>query len=154
MTMVGVSAALVALLGGAVLAFSPAPVSATAVAGFTVAAPDGSSAVEEVKQRKRSHRSRRHSRRYDRHRHGHRYSYRRPGFDFYYGGYYYDSPWWIGPGIGIGVTVPVYPTVPQLHLPPAHIQWCSRYRTYDPVTDTYVPRIGVRARCQSPFVTW
>ena len=37
MTKVGVSAALVALLGGAMLAFSPAPVSATAVAGFTVA---------------------------------------------------------------------------------------------------------------------
>jgi len=154
MTKVGVSAAVMALLGGAVLAFSPAPVSATALAGFTVVAPDGSSAVEEVKHRKRSHRTRRHSPRYDRHRHGHRYRDRRPGFDYLYGGYYYASPWWIGPGVGIGVTVPVYPAVPQLHLPPAHIQWCSRYRTYDPVTDTYVPRIGVRARCHSPYVTW
>lgn len=152
MKKVGVSAAAVAMLGAATAAFLPAPVSAAAMASFTVAAPHGSSAVEEVKYRKGSHR--RHSRRYDRHRHGHRYRYRRPGFDYFHGGYYYSSPWWIGTGIGIGITVPVYPAVPQRHLPAAHIQWCSRYRTYDPVTDTYVPRIGVRARCHSPYVTW
>jgi len=154
MKTVGVSATAVALLGGAMLLFSPASVSATALPGFALAAPVDASMVEEVRKHKRSNRSRRHSRRYDRHRHGSRYSYRRPGFDYFYDGYYYASPWWVGPGFGIGVTVPVYPTVPQVYLPPAHIQWCSRYRTYDPLTDTYVPRIGVRARCQSPYVTW
>src|SRR3978361_2376734 len=33
-----------------------------------------------------------------------------------------------------------------------HIEWCSeRYRSYDPSTDTYVPRAGVTARCVSPY---
>jgi hypothetical protein len=33
-----------------------------------------------------------------------------------------------------------------------HVQWCSaRYRTYRAFDDTYVPRIGVRARCNSPY---
>jgi hypothetical protein len=148
MKKVGVSAAVVVLLGGAMLVFAPAPVSATALTGFAFAAPGETTIAEEVKHRKRSYRSRR----YDRHRHGGRYRYRRPGFDFYYGGYYYANPWWLGPGIGL--TVPVYPA-PGLHLPAAHVQWCiNRYRTYDPATDTYVPRIGVRARCRSPYVTW
>ncbi|MCJ8519057.1 hypothetical protein ABID21_001971 [Pseudorhizobium tarimense] len=33
-----------------------------------------------------------------------------------------------------------------------HVQWCSeRYRTYRASDDTYVPRVGVRARCNSPY---
>lgn len=139
-----------AVIGGAMVLFVPSPASAAALPGLAGAAPLDATVVEEV----RSHRRRHDSRRYDRHRHGGRYSYRRPGFDYFYGGYYYATPWWTGPSIGFGVTVPVYPVAPQLHLPAAHIQWCSRYRTYDPATDTYFPQIGVRARCNSPFVTW
>ena len=34
----------------------------------------------------------------------------------------------------------------------AHVDWCyDRYRTYRESDDTYVPRAGVRARCNSPY---
>ncbi|MFN7025745.1 MAG: BA14K family protein [Pseudorhizobium sp.] len=36
--------------------------------------------------------------------------------------------------------------------PNQHIQWCmDRYRSYRPSDDTYVPRAGVRAYCNSPY---
>jgi len=37
---------------------------------------------------------------YDSHRYGPRYRYRRAGYGYYYGGYYYARPWW---GVGVGV---------------------------------------------------
>jgi hypothetical protein len=147
MRKLGVPAAAAALIGGVMLLFAPAPASAMALPGPALMAPGETAMVEEV-QRRRGERSRR----YDRRRHGSRHRHRRPGFHYYYGGYYYAHPWWLAPGIG--VTVPVYPA-PGLHLPAAHVQWCmNRYRTYDPATDTYVPRVGVRARCISPYVRW
>jgi hypothetical protein len=149
----GVFAAAAAMIGGAVFLFAPVPASATAMSGFAAAATVDAAMAEEVRHT-RGHRSsrHRHSRRYDRHRHGSRYSYRRPGFTYHYGGYYYANPWWLAPGVGIGVTVPVYPA-PGVHVPSGHVQWCiNRYRSYDPRTDTYVPRIGVRARCISPYL--
>ena len=34
----------------------------------------------------------------------------------------------------------------------AHVQWCyDRYQTYRASDNTYVPRVGVRAYCNSPF---
>lgn len=34
----------------------------------------------------------------------------------------------------------------------AHVQWCyDRYRTYRASDNTYVPRVGQRAYCNSPF---
>ncbi|WP_457583599.1 BA14K family protein [Ensifer canadensis] len=34
----------------------------------------------------------------------------------------------------------------------AHVDWClSRYRSYRPYDNTYVPRAGVRAQCMSPY---
>lgn len=33
-----------------------------------------------------------------------------------------------------------------------HVQWCTaRYRTYRAYDNTYVPRVGVRAQCRSPY---
>lgn len=33
-----------------------------------------------------------------------------------------------------------------------HVQWClDHYRTYRPSDNSYVPRIGVRAQCHSPY---
>jgi hypothetical protein len=147
----GVYAAAAAMIGGAVVLFAPAPAAATVVSGAAAAATVETAAVAEEVRHRRDHRSSRHrSWRYDRHRHGHRYSHRRPGFTYYYGGYYYANPWWVGPSVGFGVTVPVYPA-PSVNMS-AHVQWCmNRYRSYDPHTDTYVPRIGVRARCNSPY---
>ena len=146
----GVYAAAAAMIGGAVVLFAPAPAAATVVSGAAAAATVETTLAEEVRHR-RDHRSSRHrSWRYDRHRHGHRYSHRRPGFTYHYGGYYYANPWWLGPSVGFGVTVPVYPA-PSVGMS-AHVEWCiNRYRSYDPHTDTYVPRVGVRARCNSPY---
>ncbi len=34
----------------------------------------------------------------------------------------------------------------------SHEQWCAnRYRTYRVSDNTYVPRVGVRAYCNSPY---
>lgn len=155
------------VIGGAMLLSGTAPASAVTLPGAAVAVPAESAMVEEVNShggrlaRRGDHRrySRRDGRRhYDRHRHGPRYSYRRPGFRHYYGGHYYSSPWWSGPSIGFGITIPGV----ALGLgggygggyggSSAHVQWClNRYRTYDPGTDTYIPRVGERAYCNSPY---
>jgi len=40
----------------------------------------------------------------------------------------------------------------QAGVNPRHYEWCSsRYRTYRASDNTYVPRAGVRAACQSPY---
>lgn len=150
------------VLGGAMLLSGAAPASAVTLPSAAVNAPAGAGMVEEVQRGERRARrddDRRYSRRdgrrdYDRDRHGPRYSYRRPGFQHYYGGHYYSSPWWTGPSIGFGITVPGV----ALGLgggyggQSAHVQWClNRYRTYDPGSDTYIPRVGERAYCNSPY---
>ena len=36
-----------------------------------------------------------------------------------------------------------------------HVRWCmSNYRTYNPHTDTYHPKVGVTAVCVSPWWTY
>ena len=143
------------VIGGAMLLSGTAPASAVSLPSLTLAAPAETQIVEQVQRRGERRYSRRDGRRhYDRHRHGPRYSYRRPGFSHYYGGYYYGSPWWTGPSIGFGLTVPGV----TLGLGSgyggrsAHVQWClNRYRTYDPGSDTYIPRVGERAYCNSPY---
>ena len=143
------------VIGGAMLLSGTAPASAVSLPSMAVTAPAEAAMVEEVQRRGDRRYSRRDGRRdYNRHRHGSRYSYRRPGFNHYYGGYYYSSPWWNGPGIGFGITLPGV----ALGLgggyggSSAHTQWClNRYRTYDPGSDTYIPRVGERAYCNSPY---
>jgi len=142
------------VIGGAMLLSGTAPASAVSLPSMAVTAPAEAAMVEEVHRRGDRRYSRRDARRYDRRRHGPRYSYRRPGFRHYYGGYYYSSPWWSGPSIGFGITLPGV----ALGLggsyggSSAHAQWClNRYRTYDPSTDTYIPRVGERAYCNSPY---
>ncbi len=143
------------VIGGAMLLSGTAPVSAVTLPSAAVTAPAEAGMVEEVHRRgeRRVRRGDR-VRRYDRRRHGPRYSYRRPGFNHYYSGYYYGSPWWVGPSIGFGITLPGV----TLGLGggyggrSAHVQWClNRYRTYDPSTDTYIPRVGQRAYCNSSY---
>ncbi|KQV40012.1 MULTISPECIES: BA14K family protein [unclassified Rhizobium] len=42
--------------------------------------------------------------------------------------------------------------VAQFHLPPTHVDWCSsRYRSYDPATNTYRSFSGQVRRCTSPY---
>ncbi len=140
------------VIGGAMLLSGTAPVSAVTLPSAAVTAPAEAGMIEEVHRRYSRRDGRRH---YDRRRHGPRYSYRRPGFRHYYGGHYYSSPWWTGPSIGFGITLPGV----TLGLggggyggSSGHVQWClNRYRTYDPSTDTYSPRVGERAYCNSPY---
>jgi hypothetical protein len=132
-----------ALIGGAMLLSGTAPASAVPVSSPAFSAPAEAGLVEKVHRR-----SHHHSHRYDRHRHGPRYSYRRPGFYYPYGGYYYSSPWWIGPSVGFGITVPYVGSGSGS----AHVQWClDRYRSYDPSSDTFMGYDGYRHRCNSPF---
>jgi hypothetical protein len=154
MLKIGVSALAAGVVAGVMLLLAPAPASAVTMPGTASAALADAAMVGKVGSH-RSYRSRgrERARSYDRRYHGSRYRYRRPGFTFHYGGYYYAHPWWLGPSIGLGVTVPVAPAYPPVYpAMSAHVQWClNRFRTYDVRTDTYVPRIGVRARCHSPY---
>ncbi|MFO1090761.1 MAG: hypothetical protein U1E46_14415 [Hyphomicrobiales bacterium] len=43
---------------------------------------------------------------WDQHRDGPRYRYRNGPYRHYYHGYYYRTPWWTVPGVGVGVVVP------------------------------------------------
>lgn len=79
---------------------------------------------------------------------GHRgYRDYRPGYRRH-GNYWYPlAAFGAGAIIGGALAAPARPAYGS-----RHIQWCAnRYRTYDPGTDTYAPRVGVRARCVSPY---
>lgn len=80
-----------------------------------------------------------------------------------------DDGWWyplaaFGAGAIIGGAIANQPQYrePQYREPQyrpvqgeyssAHVDWCSsRYRSYRPYDNTYVPRAGVRAQCMSPY---
>lgn len=133
-----------ALIGGAMTLSGTAPVSALTLPGAAVAAPADTAVVEKVHSRRGDR-----DRRYDRRRHGQRYSHRRPGYNHRYGGYYYSSPWWIGPSISFGLRVPSYGTPSYGG---GHVEWCyNRFRSYDAASDTYLGYDGYRHRCNSPY---
>lgn len=133
------------LIGGALMLSGSAPASALTLPSPAVSAPAEAGMVEQV------HRRDRRARRYDRRRHGPRYSHRRPGFRHHYGGYWYSSPWWTGPSIGFGITIPGA-TFGLGGGSSGHVQWClNRYRSYDPASDTFLGYDGYRHRCNSPY---
>lgn len=149
------------VVGNIMMLSASAPASAATLPSLALAT-SGEVSVETVQYSKRERRARRDRRtrrdhrvrRYDRRYHGSRYRYARPGFRHYYGGHYYSSPWWYGPSIGFGFTIPdvTLGLTPGYGGSSAHVQWCmNRYRTYDPATDTYIPRVGERAYCDSPY---
>ena len=71
-----------------------------------------------------------------------RYRYRRPGFGYYYGGYYYGRPWWR--------TRRPAPR-PRVHHR-RHVRWClNHYRSYNPATNLFLGYDGRYHRCRSPF---
>lgn len=79
---------------------------------------------------------------------GHRgYRHYRQGYRRH-GNYWYPlAAFGAGAIIGGALAAPARPSYGS-----SHVQWCaSRYRTYDPASDTYVSRVGVRARCVSPY---
>lgn len=60
----------------------------------------------------------------------------------YYGGPYYPKPYYR----------PYYKKSYMGGMNSAHVQWClSRYRTYNPATNTYFRKPGVPAVCYSPY---
>ena len=138
------------VVGGAMMLSGSAPASTATLSGFALATAGDTAAVETVQYSRRDRRARR----YDRRHHGPRYRHARPGFRHHYGGRYYSSPWWDGPSIGFGFSLPgvTLGLTPGYGGSSAHVQWCmNRYRTYDPATDTYIPRVGERAYCDSPY---
>lgn len=144
--------------GAAMILSGAAPASAVTLPSAALAAPAEAAMVEMVgshgnispdalgprhrahrpRWREKSsyrHRSKRHARPSYRHR---SYRHARPSYHHY------------GPSFGFSVVVPGF--AGELGGGSGHVQWCmDRYRTYDPATDTYIPRVGERAYCISPY---
>ena len=88
---------------------------------------------------------------------GPRYRYRYPGYNWYYGGYWYPWPWWsnvwnfqIGENYGYGYYggAGYYGGSKTSR----HVAWCQgRYRSYNPRTDTYTGYDGLQHRCNAPY---
>jgi hypothetical protein len=153
MSKLAFSAVAAGLIGGAMMLTGATPASAATLPSPAVVAPGDTVMVEEVHRRHRADRPRR----WDRRAHGPRYRSARPGFRHHHRGYYYSSPWWTGPAIGFGLSLPGITfglTAPYARsgLPTAHVQWCmNRYRTYNPATNLFYARVGVQAHCRSPY---
>jgi len=83
--------------------------------------------------------------RYNSRRYGPRYRAYRPGYGYYYGGYWYRRPWWT-------FTVPVPAPAPVPAYGNAHVRWClNHYRSYNPRTDMFLGYDGYYHRCRSPY---
>jgi len=83
--------------------------------------------------------------RWDRRRHGDRFRYRRGGYDHFYDGYYYSSPWW-------EETAPLAVYDDDAGWGDDHTEWClNRYRSYNPDNNTWVSYSGDVRECISPF---
>jgi hypothetical protein len=82
---------------------------------------------------------------------GHRgYSHRRHGHR------YHDGYWFPLAAFGAGAIIGGAISQPRAtysgSLSPSHVNWCAnRYRTYRASDNTYVPRAGTRAYCNSPY---
>ena len=83
---------------------------------------------------------------------GHRgYRYQRPGWR-------YRNGWWFPPAaFALGVIVGSQYDRPARYqrrgdYSRAHYRWCeNRYQTYRAWDNSYVPRVGFRAQCNSPY---
>nr|WP_165219868.1 BA14K family protein [Allorhizobium pseudoryzae] len=109
--------------------------------------------VQEVQYRRHYRQHHRYERQRDHRRyyHGHRgYREHRRGYRRHSDGWWYPLAAF-GAGAIIGGALNDRPTRGHA-MSSRHVQWCSdRYRTYRASDDTYVPRVGVRARCNSPY---
>lgn len=83
---------------------------------------------------------------------GHRgYRYARKGYRHHRGYYYPRSAFSFELRIAPRVHRPRY-VEPRYNAVNSHVSWCAnRYRTYRVSDNTYIPRVGHRAYCQSPF---
>ena len=63
-----------------------------------------------------------------------------------YGGYWYPNQWWL-PGLGVGIALSA-----TANYGSKHKTWCAnKYRSYNPKTNTYVTKKGVKKTCNSPY---
>lgn len=143
-----------------IFATSIAPAGAVVLPSVSV--PEVASSVEQVQYRRdhrdRRHYGRHHRRHYDRYHDDRRGHYRghRGSRDYRHGYRRHNDGWWyplaaFGAGAIIGGAINNPPHRGQV-VTSRHIQWCSdRYRTYRASDNTYVPRVGVRAYCNSPY---
>lgn len=134
--------------------FATSIMPAGAVVMPTVKAPQAS-AAEQIQYRSND----RDGRRYYRDRDDRRGYYRghRGSRDYRRGYRRHNDGWWyplaaFGAGAIIGGAI-TNQQRPARALPSRHVQWCAdRYRTYRASDNTYVPRVGVRAQCRSPYL--
>lgn len=138
------------LISAGAIGFASAPASAVTlpvVKQVTEQNAGNANLLTEVASRPR-HRAARH---YNRHYHGPRCSYRRGNCRHYYGGYYYNNPWWlVGPAIGAAVILST-PTVVYAG-GSRHVAWCrAKYRSYNARTNTWIAYGGEVRRCYSPY---
>lgn len=89
----------------------------------------------------------RHWRRHDRRHHHRRHHHRGWGPPVFFGfGMTFGDVW------GPDYPPPAYYPPRANVLPRRHVIWCDRhYRTYRRSDNTFIPRIGVRAICRSPY---
>ncbi|MBP1851913.1 BA14K family protein [Rhizobium halophytocola] len=104
-----------------------------------ISAPQAQSQnVEQVQYRYYRRHHGRHHRQYRHYRHYHRHHHSNAGA--------------IIGGLAAGAIIGGVLATPRRSYGGSHVQWCSnRYRTYRASDNTYVPRVGVRAYCNSPY---
>ncbi len=147
-------AALFALLGLA----TAAPAAAVPASFMTVQAPIAAPSQAENVQYRSSNRSagvdRFHRRGSNYYYNGHRgYRYARPGWRSHNGWWFPPAAFALGAIVGSQYNRPVYRENRRGGYNRAHVNWCeNRYRTYRAWDNTYVPRVGYRAQCRSPYL--
>jgi hypothetical protein len=134
-----------AAMGAGLIGFSATEASAVTLMPQKPAATTGTmtdlSPLLEVRHNK--------NHRWDRRRHGNRYHRRSNRYRHYYGGYWYENPWWILPMIGAGIALNHrnYDGYGS-----RHVRWCmDRYRSYNVRTNTWVSYSGDVRQCNSPY---
>lgn len=127
-----------AIMGLSTLAFSGANASAAAMLPLqpiaaAQMADDGNVLLQDVRMG------------WDSRRDGRRCSSRRDNCRHYYQGFYYESPWWIVPGIVIQNDM-------NHHNGNRHIRWCkAHYPNYRARTNTWISMSGKVHRCNGPY---
>jgi hypothetical protein len=142
---------LIAALSAVTVMTSVIPASAV-----PIAVPKLSVSHDNVVENVQYRRDQRHFRRYDRHDRRGWYGGHRGHREYRHGYRRHSDGWWyplaaFGAGAVIGGTISnSRPTHAGVN--PRHYNWCaSRYRTYRASDNTYVPRVGIRATCRSPY---
>ncbi len=91
-------------------------------------------------------------RQWDRRMDGNRCSYRNGNCRHFHQGYYYQTPWWIVPGIIGGAIIQNEMNNNHNNYGSRHVQWCfDHYRSYNPRYNTWVSNSGQLRQCNSPY---